>query len=112
MVFFSLWFFVCLIDVGKLFNVGKTVDQERMTCGERMSIQFIEGICGCVGVSKFDKGISMWARFDKVATQMRVGSPLALSSPVVPWHGNIIGSDRGAFSCKRFRDFFQKFLEL
>jgi hypothetical protein len=90
MVFFSLWFYVCLIEFGKLFNVCKTVDEERMLCVEWMPVQFIEGIYGCVGVSEFDKGISMQARLDKLRIRCEWTHPWLF--PVLSFHGMEISS--------------------
>ena len=59
MVFFPYWFNICLIHIGELLNIGKSVHEEGMFCVEWMSIHLVESVSGCVGVSEFNNGISM-----------------------------------------------------
>lgn len=110
MVFLPYWFNICLIHISKLLNIGKSVDEEGMFCVEWMTIHLVEGVSGCVGVSEFNNGISMRARLDKMRRISVLDSPIALSGFIVPWQGDIIGLDCGAFPCKLLRDFCQKLL--
>ena len=111
MILLPLWFDICLIQIGKLLNIGKAIDEEGMLCVERMAIHLVEGMIGCVGVSEFDDGISMRARLDKIRQRRGLDLPMALSSLVVPWQGNIIGLDCSAFPCKLLRNFCQESLK-
>lgn len=76
-----------------------------MFCIERMAVHCVEGVIGCVSISEFDEGISVRARLVRLRCNVRWTLPMALPSLVVPWHGDIIDFDRGAFPCKLFHDF-------
>ena len=114
MVLLPLWFDICLIQIGKLLDIGKAVDEEGMLCVERMTVHLVEGMSSCVSISEFNNGISM--RGSSVTRYERricgLDSPMALSSLVVPWQGDIIRLDCGALPCKLLRDFFQKSVKL
>ena len=112
MILFPFWFDICLVHIGKLLNIGKTVDEKGMLCVERMTVHLVEGVNGRVGISEFNKGISMRARLYKIRRRYVCGLdlPMAFSGLVVPWHRDIIGFYCGTFPCKLFRDFCQKFL--
>ena len=56
-----------------------------MLCVKWMTIQFIEGISGRIGISEFDKGVSMRFQFDKVRVYMWRTYPWL--SPVLSFHG-------------------------
>ena len=112
MILLPFWFDICLVHISKLLDIGETVDEKSMRCVERMTIHLVEGVSGRVGISEFNKSISMRAQPCKIRGRC-VGNdlPIAFSSLVVPWHRDIIGLYCGTFSCKRFRDFCQKFLK-
>ena len=111
MVLLPLWFDICLIQIGKLLNICKAIDEKGMLCVERMAIHLVEGMSGCVGVSKFNDGISVQAQLDKIRQRHGLDLPMALSSLVVPWQDNIIRLDRGTLPCKLLRNFCQESLK-
>ena len=50
------------------------------------------------------------AQLDKIRRISVFDLPIALSSFIVPWQGDIIGLDCGAFPCKLLRNFCQKLI--
>jgi hypothetical protein len=58
-VLFARWIDISLIKIGKVFDIGETINEESMFCVEWMSIQLIERICGRIGIPEFDESVSM-----------------------------------------------------
>lgn len=58
-VLFARWIDISLIYIGKVFDIGESIDEEGVFCVEWMSIQLVERICGRISISKFDESVSM-----------------------------------------------------
>jgi hypothetical protein len=113
MILLTLWFDIRLVPFGKLLDIGKAVDEKGMLCVELMTVHLVEGMSGRVGISEFNKGISMRTHLAQNTTEMWVSCdlPIAFSRLVVPRHRDIIRLDCGTFPCKLFCDFCQKLLK-
>jgi hypothetical protein len=91
MILLPFWFDISLVHIGKLLDIGKTVDEKGIFSVELMTVHLVEGVSGRVGISEFNKGISMRARLYKIRRRMWV-EIYPLLSPVLSFHGTEISS--------------------
>ena len=88
-VLFALWFHISLIYVGKVFDIGETIDEKSMFCVEWMSVQLVEGVRSRIGISEFDECVSM--RVQTIAN-MGLRGLYPLLFPVFSFQGTEISS--------------------
>src|SRR6266566_2486790 len=93
MILLPFWFDICLVHIGKLLDIGKTVDEKGMRYVERMSVHLVEGVSGRVGISEFNKDISMRARLYKIRRRCEWVATYSRLFPVVSFHSTEISSD-------------------
>ena len=58
-VLFARWFHISLILIGKVFDIGKRIDEESMFCVEWMFIQLIERMRSRISISEFNESVSV-----------------------------------------------------